>query len=177
VRANVRHLQAWLGFALGHGYSPYVLTKAGEEFVPLAKRLSRNIARMRIVDISNNADFELEWIEIFTVLQKYKSQAKAAGCIGISQAGVSRKIIDLENYLGYSLFERDGSYRMTDLGEQFCAASSHMHARLYSFRDNVRRRIVEEEENIERNILEYNAWLFEKALKISSACPLGLRII
>jgi DNA-binding transcriptional LysR family regulator len=144
VGANIRRLEHWLGFALGHGHSPYVLTEVGQAFVPLAKRVSRNIGRLRM-DVDNGVkDFRFEWVDIFIVMRKYKSQIKCANQMGLSQVKVSREIINLENWIGYRLFERNGLWDITRSGEEFYSASDSMYTRLLNFRRQARDRFGRE---------------------------------
>ena len=165
VHSNVAALEAWLGFSLGSGHSPYVVTEAGANFIRLAKKITRNMRRQRMNPDEDLSDFSFFWIDTLGILTKYKSQYLLAKYFKYSQSKVSRTIRDIENWLGYSVFERSGKYEITDLGWQFLKSAQSSSMRLHEFRSNVLKKYRDLDEQYEREMENYTYWLIYQAAK------------
>jgi len=62
----------------------------------------------------------IQQIKYFLTLAKYRNFTKASKYLYISQSALSRQILDLEEYLGVSLFDRNSrSVQLTAAGEVF----------------------------------------------------------
>lgn len=165
VGTSVKKLETWVGARLGNGHSPYELTETGKELLALIKKTSRNLERHRINTGSSLRDFKLEWITLFYVMRKYRSQYKSMELTGLIQSDISRKILLLERWLGQSLFKKCGGWHTTEFGESFLYSSDKILMRFVEFKRNVSRRIEENDNIIEQEVRDYNEWMIDKFLK------------
>lgn len=70
--------------------------------------------------VKRRPEIELRHLRYYLAAVEYGSFRKAGGALGINESAISRRIRDLEDQLGASLFQRyNGGVRLTLAGERF----------------------------------------------------------
>ncbi|MEE9906238.1 LysR family transcriptional regulator [Brucella intermedia] len=68
---------------------------------------------------------ELKWLEDFVSLAEHRSYSRAAGDRNITQSALSKRIKQLEDWIGLPLIDRSSrSYWLDEGGRMFSSAST-----------------------------------------------------